>query len=231
MRGDSRSIRFTDEVFRRLSFGCDGSDGTGGTGATGATGGVPGNSTAVACGLILCYLDRMVDSRILPVALEAESLQGSSWSDASYPRAARLYAYLLRYGRLKAGIFGRWGRGVARRFRRFWRAKRWSREVIVRCRFGGYGAKKAWKLVTEEIDASHPAMVTVWSSALRGAPRGLHTVAVCGYHITPGGRRELLVHTGRYGDFVKGGRAQLVTIPVKSVVCSYRFDVQFLLLG
>jgi hypothetical protein len=218
-------------VFKRLSFGLDG-------------GRTPGTSTAVAYGLILNYLDRSVDNRILPSILKAELLRGSSWDTRHYPQTALLHEHLLRrchlgpgpldrlparlLSRLLGRVPGRWGKGVVRRLKRFWKKDPWKSGVIVRSTFGGYGSAGVWELALKEIDANRPLMVTSTFERLRAKGEFCRTVAVCGYRLTAFGQHELLVHSGKYGDFARGSRARLLYIPVNSVLCSYCFDVALL---
>jgi hypothetical protein len=211
----SQSITDLDDVLRRVSFGRNG-------------GKTSGSSTAVAVGIILNYLDRTVDNRILPDNLKAEDLKGSEYNKVLYMRTSWLHHYLLKTCQLEPGRFGRWGKGVVDRFRRFWQLRPFTQGVIVRCRFGGYDDKNAWRLIKKEIDLSRPAMVTLRKSKLAGGKPCWHTVVVCGYRITPFGKRELLIHAGMYGDSIKGSRVQLKYVPLKDVVCSYRFDVLLL---
>jgi hypothetical protein len=214
----SRSIRGLDEVFRRLSFGCNG-------------GRHPNSSTAVCIGLILNYFDRTVDTRILPEALKAEELQGSIWEVRRYPHTTMLHDYLIRRCHLEPGTFGCWGKDAISKFKQHWQAKPWTPGVIVRGTFGGFGKDGAWTLIKQEIDASRPAMITVPRRAAKTLQGRWHSMVVCGYRITPFGHRELLVHTGRYGDSVKGSRAQVFYISLEKVLCSYRFDVGLLSTG
>jgi hypothetical protein len=183
---------------------------------------------AVAYGLILNYLDQTVNGRVLPDIFKAEILQGSTWDARRYPQTALLHNYLLHRGQLKPGLLGLWGKGVARRVTRFWRADPWKLGAIIRSAFGGYGAKKAWKLIKREINASRPIMITTTYRRLRSKGELFCTMVVCGYRVDPHGRREILVHTGRYGEYIKGSRAQLLYIPLKYVTCSYLFDVALL---
>jgi hypothetical protein len=210
-----RSISAVDEVFRRLTFGYSGGD-------------TPGTSTAVACGLILNYLDRTVDNRILPDIFKAEILRGSTFDAQRYPQTTYLHKYLLRHCRLIPRPIGLWGRGIVRRLKRFWRKKPWHLGVIVRSKFGGYGARKAWRLIKEEIDSGRPAMVTTTYARLKDREEPCYTMAVCGYRVMSSGRHEILVHPGKYGDHVKGSRAQLLYLPLRYVLCSYRFNVALL---
>jgi hypothetical protein len=211
----SQSIVAVDEVFRRLAFGYNGGD-------------TPYTSTAVAYGLILNYFDQTVDSRILPDILKAEVLQGSTFGAQRYPQAAYLHKYLLRHCRLSPGPLGRWGRGVVRRLKRFWRMKAWRTDVTVQGGFGGYGAQKAWKLIKGEIDSNRPVMITAFYKRLQDKGEFFRTMVACGYRVVSPGRYEILVHTGRYGEHIKGSRAQLLYIPLKSVMCSYSFNVALL---
>jgi hypothetical protein len=213
-----QSVTDLDDVLRRVSFGYNG-------------GKTKGSSTAVAVGIILNYLDRTVDKRILPDNLKAEDLKGSQYNPIQYMRTDWLHHYLLKTCQMEPGRFGQWGKGMVHRFERFWQARPWTPGVIVRCRFGGYDTKNAWALLKKEIDASRPAMVTLRKSQLAGGKPIWHTVVVCGYRITTLRRREILVHTGMYGDTIKGSRVQLKYIPLKDVVCSYRFDVVLLAAG
>jgi hypothetical protein len=215
MEAYSRSIVAIDEVFRRLAFGLNGGD-------------TPNTSMAVACGLILNYLDRTIDDRILPDIFKAEELQGSTFNTLRYPRTAYFHKYLLRRCRFTTGSPGCWGKEVTRRFKRFWQANPWHPEVIVRSSFGGYGVRKAWELIKKEIDESRPAMITTTQKRLRGKEEFFHTMAVCGYRVTASGRQEILVHAGKYGTHVKGSRAQLFYIPLRYVLCSYSFTVGLL---
>jgi hypothetical protein len=214
----SQSILAIDEVFRRLAFGYSGE-------------GTPHTSTAVAYGLILNYFDRTVDNRILPDILKAEVLRGSAFDALRYPQTAYLHKYLLHHCRLAPGPLGRWGRGVIRRFKRFWQMKAWHPGVTVQGRFGGYGARNAWKLIKREIDSNRPAMVTAFSERLQDKGEFCRTMVACGYRIISPGRYEILVHTGRYGKHIKGSRAQLLYIPLRSVMCSYSFNVALLAPG
>jgi hypothetical protein len=50
----------------------------------------------------------------------------------------------------------------------------------------------------------------------------------CGYRVTAFGQREVLVHTGSYGDSIKGSRTQLRYLPLRHLLCGYRFDVALL---
>jgi hypothetical protein len=211
----SRSILAIDEVFRRLAFGYNGGD-------------TPDTSTAVACGLILNYLDQTIDNRILPDIFKAEALRGSAFDARRYPQTTYFHRYLLRHCHLMPGPLGRWGRGVTRRFKRFWRRKIWHGGIIVHSVFGGYGTQKAWKLIKGEIDSNRPAMVTTTYKRLRDKGEFCRTMVACGYRVTSLGRREVLVHTGRYGERIKGSRAQLLYIPLRRVMCSYSFNVALL---
>ncbi|MDR1185107.1 MAG: hypothetical protein LBK67_09990 [Coriobacteriales bacterium] len=211
----SQSILAIDEVFRRLAFGYNGGD-------------TPHTSTAVAYGLILNYFDQTVDNRVLPDILKAEALRGSVFDAQRYPQAAYLHKYLLRHGRLAPGPLGRWGKGVIRRLKRFWRMKVWHQGVTVHGRFGGYGAQKAWKLIKREIDSNRPAMVTAFYGQVQDKGELFRTMVACGYRIISPGRCEILVHTGRYDRHIKGSRAQLLYIPLRSVMCSYSFNVALL---
>jgi hypothetical protein len=212
---ESGSIKALQNVFRRLSFGFNGDK-------------TPNSSTAVACGLILNYLDRTVDSHILPPSLKAENLRGTRYDALQYMRTDWLHSYLLRSCRLAPGRFGRWGKSVVHRFAKYWEARPWTIGVVVRCRFGGYGVEKAWRLIKREVDSNRPAMATVRRCALAGGKLKWHTVVVCGYRKTMFGRREMLVHTGIYDDSIQGSRVELVYIPLKHLVCSYRFVVTIL---
>jgi hypothetical protein len=212
MEGYSRSIRAVDEVFRRLAFGINGK-------------GTPNTSTATAYGLILNYFDRVFGGSILPDILKAETLQGSLWDTKRYPQAALLHSYLLRRCRLEPGLLGLWGREVVRRIRRFWRVNPWRLKMIVRSSFGGYGAKKAWGLIKREVNSDRPVMISTTYRRAKSKGEFFPTMVVCGYRVTAFGQREVLVHTGRYGDSIKGSRAQLLYIPLRYVMCSYRFDV------
>jgi hypothetical protein len=71
-------------------------------------------------------------------------------------------------------------------------------------------------------------MIVTTYGRLRAKGEFCHTVVACGYRLTPFGQRELLVHSGEYGDFIKGSRARLLYVPINSVLCSYRFDVVLL---
>jgi hypothetical protein len=208
----SQSILAIDEVFRRLAFGYSG-------------GKTPHTSTAVAYGLILNYFDRTIDNRILPDIFKAEALRGSTFDALRYPQTGYLHRYLLHHGHLAPGPLGRWGRGVVRRFRRFWQRKAWHLGVTVQTRFGGYGARKAWKLIKREIDSNRPAMVTAFYGQVQDKGEFFRTMVACGYRIISPGRCEVLVHTGRYGKHIKGSRAQLLYIPLRQVMCSYSFNV------
>jgi hypothetical protein len=211
----SQNIPAIDKIFRRLAFGHNG-------------GSTPDTSTAVACGLILNYLDRTVDDRILPDVLKAEELRGPVFDVLRYPRVAYLHKYLLRHCHLAPGPLGCWGEIVTRRFKQFWQTRSWHSGVMVRGSFGGYGARRAWELVKKEIDENRPAMISIATGRLKGKSEFCHTMVVCGYRVTAAGRYELLVHSGRYGAHVKGSRAQLYYISLKDVLCSYRFTVGLL---
>jgi hypothetical protein len=202
-------------VLRRLSFGLNG----------GAT---TGTSLAIAYGLILNYLDHSFNGRVLPSILKAESLRGSDWRAERYPQTILLHNYLLRRCRLKPNLWGLRGKEVIRRIRRFWRRDPWQTGVIVRCAFGGYGSEKAWKLIRREVRHNRPAMVTTNYPRLRGKGEFFPTLMVCGYRVTESGRREVLVHPGRYDSYVKGSRAQLIYISLDHILCSYRFDIALL---
>jgi hypothetical protein len=211
----SQSIRGIDKLFRRLSFGFSG-------------GKTPDTSTAVAYGLILNYLDRTFDSNILPDILKAEPLQGSTWDQRRYPQTALLHNCLLRRCHLEPSPVGRWGKNVAERLKRFWRTDPWQLGVIVRGTFGGYGSGKAWELIKREVDLDLPVMVTTTYERLKDKKELYHTMVACGYRVDTQGRREILVHPGKYGEHVKGSRAQLCYISVKHVICSYSFEVGLL---
>jgi hypothetical protein len=183
---------------------------------------------AVAYGIILNYFDRTVNNRVLPDILKAENLRGSDWSAQRYPQTSLLHRHLISHCKLKSGLLGLWGTGPIRRIRRFWRKDPWRLGVIVRSAFGGYGAKKAWRLIKREIRANHPVMVTTSYRQQGGEPELFPTMVVCGYRVTEAGRREVLVHPGRYGTCVNGSRAQLIYIPLKHIICSYRFNVALL---
>ncbi|MDR1082449.1 MAG: hypothetical protein LBL27_01095, partial [Coriobacteriales bacterium] len=181
MEAYSQSIVAVDEVFRRLAFGHDGGD-------------TPNTSTAVACGLILNYLDRAIDDRVLPDILKAELLRGSAFDAKRYPQATYLHKYLLRHCRLTPGPLGRWGKGVVQRFKHFWKTRPWGRVVLVRSGFGGYGAQKAWGLIKTEIDSNRPVMATTTYQRLKSKGEPYYTVVVCGYRVTSSGKREILIH-------------------------------------
>lgn len=215
MRARSRSIEGVDEIFRRLSFGRNG-------------GKTPNTSTAVAYGLILNYLDRSVDDRILPNVLKSEILQGSAWSTQRYPQTALLHDYLLRHCHLEPGPLGNWGKGLVRHLKRFWQADPWKMGVIVRSAFGGYGGWNSWKLIQQEIESNRPMMMATTDGRLRSKGEFCHTVVACGYRLTAFGQREILVHSGKYGDFIKGSRSRLLYVPISYVLCSYCFDVVLL---
>jgi hypothetical protein len=202
-------------VLKRLSFGFNDKK-------------APGTSTAVAYGIILNYLACTVNSRILPDILKAESLRGSDWSSQRYPQTVLLHRYLVFRCRLRSRLLGLWGKKVVRRIRRFWRKDPWRLGVIVRSAFGGYGAKKAWLLIKKEVGANRPLLVTTNHQRLRCKGELFSTVVACGYRVTKSGQREVLVHPGRYDDCIKGSRVQLVYIPVRNILCSYRFDVALL---
>jgi hypothetical protein len=208
----SQSIRALDEVFRRLSFGL-------------GDGKAASSSAVVAYGLILNYLDRIVDDRVLPDVFKAESLQGSTWDPLRYPQTALLHRYLSARLDLRPSLLGFLGKDVVQRLRRFWRTNPWRLGVVVRSGFGGYGAKKVWGSIKTAIDSSYPAMVatTRWQAGSAGTLPA--AMVACGYRVTAFGQRELLVHTGSYGDFVRGSRARLFYIPLRHVLCAYRFDV------
>ncbi|MDR0346751.1 MAG: hypothetical protein LBH56_00020, partial [Coriobacteriales bacterium] len=211
----SRSVRGLEELLKRLSFGMNG-------------GRTPNTSTAVAYGLILNYFDRVSPKDILPGILKSEALRGSEWDAQRYPQTALLHGYLLNRARLKPSPLGRWGRNVVWRLQRFWRGNPWQTGVIVRNMFGGYGHRKAWRLIQEEIDANRPVMVTALYDRLKSRGELYHTMVVCGYRVDAQGRRDILVHSGQYEGGVKGSRAQLHYISVRHVICSYYFDVVLL---
>ena len=215
MASHSRSIVGVDELFRRIAFGRNG-------------GKTPDSSIAVACGLILNYFDISVDPRVLPGVFKAELLQGSDWDELRYPRVALLHRYLLRNCHLESGTLWLRGKEVVKRFKQYWQSRPWVIGVIVRAAFGGYGAEKAWSLAQTEVDANRPLMVTMKQVTISGKKLKRHSLAVCGYRVGVLGRRELLVHPGLYGPTVKGSRSQLRYVPLKHVLCSYRFDVVLL---
>jgi hypothetical protein len=211
----SQSIDAVDEVLRRLSFGLNGGE-------------TPRTSVAVAYGLTLNYLSQVIDSRVLPEIFRAEPLQGSFWDSQRYPQTGLLHTYLLTHFDLKPGPLGLWGAEVVRRLKHFWRANPWRLGVVVRSGFGGYGAETTWKLVKQSIDSGYPAMVTTPHQCPGAIDERPYTMLACGYRITAFGQREVLVHSGSYGDSIKGSRIQLHYLPLRHLLCGYRFDVALL---
>jgi hypothetical protein len=204
-----------DSILKRLSFGFNEK-------------GALGTSMTVAYGLVLNYLARTVSSHILPDILKAENLRGSDWDAQRYPQTVLLHRYLISQCRLSSRLLGLWGKKAVRRIRRFWRKDPWQLGVAVRSAFGGYGAKKAWRVIKKEVRANRPLMVTTNYQRLRCKGELFSTMVACGYRVTKSGQREVLVHPGRYDDYIKGSRVQLVYVPLQHVLCSYHFDVVLL---
>jgi hypothetical protein len=202
-----------DDVFRRITFGNNANDES-------------ITSAFVALGLILNYLDRKNEKRVIPDILEAEILQGSDWSAARYPRTNQFQKELRRLFGSKPRQVDLWGKQFATKFNQGWSNLYWAKEIFVRCTYGGFGKDKVWELITGETAENRPVMVIMRQVSINSKSLRFYVMAACGYREGTKGKREIMVHSGKYGEqHVRGSRAQLMYVPIDQAICAYKFNV------
>jgi hypothetical protein len=213
MQHKHQSINGVDDVFRRISFGENAK-------------GEPVASAFVALGLILNYLNLKNGNRVIPDIYEAEALQGSRWDPTKYPRTNQFKKLLKRLFGAEPKQSDLWGKQFSDKFNQGWLGLYWVAKIFVRCTFGGVGKDKTWQLVVDEIENNRPAMVIMRSVVVNDKQLRFYAMATCGYRTNALGKRELMVHSGQYGEQnVRGSRAQTLYVPIEQVICGYRFNV------
>ena len=176
--------------------------------------------TAVACAIILNYLDRHSNDLIVNSNVEAESLTekpvNASETQELYPNAYGLHRFLVENCKMGAATHTAFVENGIDRYREYnpdvapseisvtWDANIWNDWAI------------------EDIKNERPSMLT---STIAG-DYSFHTMVIYGYHRYTDGTLDYYVHTGWYSDLEKDGTNY--TMPEKWVNCTvatflYRF--------
>ena len=191
--------------------------------------------TAVACQVVLNYLDKRVNNSIVPAQWEAEQLTGDGWIPA-YQKSTAHLSYLLNDCQLAPQYFfgetpGVYALAVANGIS-LYRAKAPGVQGTGISAAYNINPLSHWDFISADIDKGLPSMVTTppWAAppSIPTSRYAAHTLAVAGYRVDSSGARELLVHNGWYGssniskanDVFSHG---LVHISVAAVYCSYSF--------
>jgi hypothetical protein len=178
---ETKRINNCYSSLQRLAFGIN-SDGT---------------CTAVACGIVLNYLDREVSTLIVPSDMESEVLKTAATDDLmDYPQAEALHQYLYHECGMNPVNLAWMVTDEIAKYRQY-TAETENTEIAVSwCSFTDSS------YITSEIDQDIPSMVTtlIWGDT----DTRKHTMAVYGYRIYSDDSCEILVHRGWSGDIHNG---------------------------
>jgi hypothetical protein len=204
------------DYIQRLSFGNNG-------GSNGNT------CTAVACQIVLNYLDKRVDNAIVPAQWEAERLSNDYWSQSSYPNTDAHHNYLIDYCNF-APIVGVYGQAVTTGVMLYSHNNPGVQSTGLSVQYD-INPLGHWGRISADIDRGLPSMITTppWAP---DASYSAHSMAVAGYRVDSSGAREVQVHNGWYNgpnsssNIVRANNAYshvYTYISVSSVYCSYSF--------